>query len=119
MWARIAECMLGCWMLLSPFIFGHPSLQRELWINDLAVGATLVILSLASYWKPTSWAHLLLIPVGIWLVTFGRFLQAMPLEPAAQNQVVVGSILLMFAIIPNDASLPPKTWHSDTSVTKA
>lgn len=115
MWARIVECMLGCWFLVSPFVFGHSSRQTALWINDLAAGATLIVLSLASYGKLTAWAHWLLIPLGAWLVVFGRVLHPMPLQPAAQNQVVVGLLLLMFAIIPNEASLPPHAWRSASS----
>jgi hypothetical protein len=54
---------------------------------------------------------LLLLPVGAWLIAFGRFQQSPPLPPALQNDLVVGLLLLMFAIIPNEASLPPRAWR--------
>jgi hypothetical protein len=111
MWARIVECMIGCWLLMSPFIFRHQPGETAMWANDLTVGAVLVVLSLASYWRPTEWAHWLLIPVGVWLVGFGRLGHVPPLEPALQNEIVVGLLLLMFAIVPNDASRPPRAWR--------
>jgi hypothetical protein len=112
MWARIVECMLGCWLLMSPFIFRHRPGEPALWINDLAVGSAVIVLSIASCWRPMGWAHLLLLFVGAWLIVFGRFQQAPPLQPALQNNLVVGLLLLMFAVIPNEASLPPRAWRN-------
>ena len=115
MWARIVECMLGCWLLMSPFIFAHAEDASALWINDLAAGSALVVLSLASYWRVTAWAHWLLLPIGLWLLAFGRFFETPPLQPALQNAVIVGLLLLMFAIIPNHASMPSRSWRTEAS----
>lgn len=111
MWPRIVECMIGVWLLMSPFIFGHSPNETALWANDFAVGGALIVLSLASYWRPTAWAHWLIIPIGAWLVGFGRISGTPPLEPALQNAILVGLLVLMFAIIPNEASQPPRAWR--------
>lgn len=117
MWARIVECMLGIWLLMSPFIFHHTDDALGLWINDLAVGCILVVLSLASYWRPTAWAHWLILPVAMWLIGFGRFGSTPPLAGSLQNEIIVGLLLLIFAIIPNHASCPPHEWEPSTSKT--
>jgi hypothetical protein len=96
---------------MSPFIFGHPPSDTALWVNDLAAGGLVIVLSLASYWRPTGWAHLLLLLVGAWLIGFGRFQETPPLAPALQNDIVVGLLLFMFAIVPNEASLAPRAWR--------
>ncbi len=110
MWARVVECMLGCWLLVSPFVFQHGADEAPLWINDLAAGSALIVLSLASYWHKTAWAHWLLLPVGIWLIGFGRLGSTPPLDGGLQNNIMVGMLLSMFAIIPNHASRPPDSW---------
>jgi hypothetical protein len=96
---------------MSPFIFHHPAGDVAQWISDLVAGSLVIVLSLASYWRPTGWAHLLLVLVGAWLLGFGRFGQTPPLVPALQNDIVVGLLLFMFAVVPNEASLPPRAWR--------
>jgi len=75
------------------------------------MGMVLIVFSLASYFRPLAWAHWLLFGVGTWLVAFGRFQEGPPIPPALQNSVVVGLLLMMFAIIPNYASQPPPSWQ--------
>lgn len=115
MWARIVECMLGCWLLMSPFIFGYefgPDGDAfEMLICDLTIGAALIVLSLASYWNPTRAAHWLLIPMAVGLLAFGRLATEPPLAPGHQNHIIVGLVLLMIAVVPNEASLPPRAWR--------
>ncbi|WP_425398004.1 SPW repeat domain-containing protein [Aeoliella sp.] len=112
MWARIIECMLGVWLLMSPFIFRHPADAAHLWTNDLAIGCLLMLLSLGSYWSKARGAHWLLLVVGVWLIGFGRFNGTPPLEPALQNELIVGLLICMLSIIPNEASLPPVRWRN-------
>jgi MFS family permease len=111
MWPRIVEVMLGCWLALSPFIFRHVAEQRALWFNDLFCAAAVVVIALLSDWPPCRRAHLAIIGVGLWLVGFGYLGSPHPTPPALQNSVLVGALLLMFAIIPSEASLPPRSWR--------
>ncbi|MCO6047490.1 SPW repeat protein [Aeoliella sp. ICT_H6.2] len=117
MWARIVESMLGVWLLMSPFIFRHTSDATHLWINDLAMGCTLIVLSLASYWSKTRGAHWLLLVAAVWLIGFGRLNGTPPLQPALQNNLIVGLLLGMVAIVPNEASLPPVRWRQQENST--
>ena len=111
MWPRPVEVMLGCWLAASPFIFSHSSAEPRLWWNDLGSALLIVTFSLFSFWSRATRAHLLNILMALWLVGFGYFGFADQSPPAAQNDLTVGLILLMLAIIPSEATLPPKGWR--------
>jgi len=106
MWARAIEVMLGCWLAMSPFVFRHGSEERMLWINDLTCGLAIVTLALLSFWSPLRYMHLAILAPAFWLVFFG-FIAGHPAPPASQNHILLGLLLLMFAIIPNEANSPP------------
>ena len=111
MWPRVVEVMLGCWLVLSPFIFRQAAEQWGLWLNDMSCGAAVVAMALLSWWPACRRAHLAIIGVGLWLVGFG-YLSPPPAPPASQNDILVGVLLLMFAILPSEASLPPRSWRA-------
>ena len=111
MWARTAEVMLGLWLAASPFIFGHLPAERGLWWSDFASALLIVTLSLFSFWNRSRRAHLLNIGVALWLVGFGYFGFGGAPPPGAQNELLVGLLLLMLAIVPSQATLPPVAWR--------
>ena len=111
MWARVCELMLGVWLMLSPFIFrGTDELEQLFWIH-LGAGAAVVIFSLLSFWRPAGWAHFLTAALAVGLGTFAYFAFDRPGPPAAQNAIAVALLLMMFAIVPNEATLPPESWR--------
>jgi len=107
MWPRVVECMLGCWLLVSPFVFRYGDQNNAWWVNDQIVGLAIITFGLMSYWRPTRRMHLLTLVAALWLVLFGRFGHEHPFPPAAQNYITLGFLLMMIAIIPNEASRPP------------
>lgn len=110
MWARVVEFMLGCWLAVSPFVFQHGD-ESLLWATDFIAASTIVTLALLSYWAPLRHAHLGSALVGLAMIAFGRFAAGAEPGPALQNYILVGLLLLMFAIVPNHASRPPRTWY--------
>jgi len=111
MWARVVEIMLGCWLAASPFIFRHSAENTSWWYNDLFSALAVIVLASSSFLTPLRYAHLGIGLVGLWLIGFGYFSATYPAPPALQNNLLVGLLLLMFAIIPNEALLPPRSWR--------
>lgn len=116
MWGRIVEIMLGLWLLISPFLFGHYPADRPLWMTDMLCGGAVVLLAMLSFWSLSFGrfmrdAHVLILPVAAWLTGFGYFYGAYPASPGAQNEIFLGLTLMLLAIIPNNASSPPPSWR--------
>ena len=118
MWARVAELMIGVWLVLSPFIFrGTESLEHFI-VIDISVGSIVVVLSLLSFWDRTAWAHFGTALLALALGLFAYFGWERPGPPAAQNEITVALLLLLLAIIPNEASEPPKPWRDPSTRTR-
>lgn len=118
MWARVVECMLGCWLAISPFVFAHGE-QTELWVVDFIGASAVIALALLSYWPPLRYAHLATTAVALGLILFGWLSGGITSGPAYQNHIVLGLLLLMFALVPNHASQPPISWHAPRHVKDA
>jgi hypothetical protein len=110
MWARVVETMLACWLAASPLVFERADATARLWAVDLAAAALVATFALASYWPPTRQAHLAIIAVALTLTAMGMWVPY-PSPPTEQNHILVGLLLVLFAIIPNEASQPPKAWE--------
>ena len=102
MWPRVVEVMLGCWLAMSPFVFGHDP------AHDLAMAIVIVSLALISFFRPLGNAHLLIGLISLWLIGYGLTFSH-PAPPSAQNHILLGLLFLMFAIIPNNANSSPPT----------
>jgi hypothetical protein len=104
--------MLGVWLALSPFFLGVGAYDRPALIYTFACAFLVVLASCLSYWEPAHLARVLTLGVGAWLAADAYAGAAYPAEPAAQNAFLVGLLLILFAIVPNEASRPPRTWRA-------
>ncbi|MFG0334579.1 MAG: hypothetical protein ACF8TS_14580 [Maioricimonas sp. JB049] len=111
MWSRVVEIMLGCWLIISPFIFSHPAEEVAWWINDMACGTAVILFGVLSYWHPMRRSHLVTFAVAAWLIVYAYIRSVETTGAAVQNNVALGLLLMMFAIIPNEASQPPEAWR--------
>ena len=111
MWPRVAELMIGLWLILSPLIFRGTNAVEQFAPLDVTAGAAVVIFSLLSFWDRTEWAHFGTALLAIGLGAFAYLAWERPGPPAAQNEIFVALLLLLLAIIPNEASRPPKPWR--------
>ena len=112
MWPRVVEFMLGCWLLCSPFIFqGENRGYHVDSLIDFGLGAAVMTLALLAHWGPTRYAHVgtLILSIAMFLVP--RLTLSPEIPPAAQNFMMVGLLLAMFALVPNEASRPPRAWR--------
>lgn len=111
MWPRVVEIMLGCWLLVTPLVFRDTPGAGNYAGNALVCGALLGTLSLLSFWRPLRLAHLGTLLVALWLTGHGYFSAQRPGPPAAQNEITVGLILLLFAVLPNEINQRPLPWR--------
>jgi hypothetical protein len=104
MWARFCEIILGTWLFSSHFIF-----STKMWI-DLALPPFILICSLLSFYEKLNKMHLLqIIPAG-WLIFLGYSYPTPWLPFYYQNYILIALSLLVFAIIPSNASEHPRAW---------
>ena len=115
MWGRVVEVMTAVWLLLSPFVFSAEDNPYILW-GDIGTACLIALLSGLSYWHPLRHAHFAILGIAVGLVLVGRFVTPPPAIAAQQNHIVVGFFLMMIAIIPNSASLPPSGWCTAVEV---
>lgn len=110
MGARHIEFAIGCWLMMSPFVFGHAETPR-MW-TDIAWGAVVMVLSLICYVRPLHRAHLALLGVGAWLFVDGWLATRGDVHPGwAQNEITTGLLLAMVAIVPSHATDLPTGWR--------
>jgi hypothetical protein len=112
MWARTAELMIGFWLVLSPLIFRGTPDAGSFVVRDVAAGSLVVLFSLLSFWRRTEWAHLVTMALALLLGLAAYFGWSRPGPPAAQNEIMVAWMLLLLAIVPNEATRPPRPWRS-------
>ena len=110
MWPRILELVLAAWLVMSPFVFGHYPTERDLWFNDFACAGVIAACALLSFRPATRRAHLVELAVAVWLLAMGYFARSEAL-PALQNNILVAFVLVMVAVIPNDANRSPAQWR--------
>jgi hypothetical protein len=108
MWPRVAEVALGCWLLLTPFVFRETQAVGSYSVNAVVSGSVVILASLLSFWDRTRFAHIVTLFVSLWLAAHGYFWAERPGPPAAQNELVVGLLLLLFAVLPNEINAPPR-----------
>lgn len=94
MWARIAEILLGLWLIASYFLFST---------NALIAAFFILLFATLSYIDKLNKMHLLQILPAAGLLYVGY-------TSNLQNEILVALSLLMFAIIPSNASDHPRPW---------
>ena len=114
MWSRVVEIMLGCWLLISPFVFGYPAENASWWYWDMGSGTIVILLALLSWLPATRRAHLGTVLVSLVLIgsACARGWSSPEISTAVQNDASLGLMLIMFAVIPCNASAPPAGWRT-------
>jgi hypothetical protein len=104
MWARISEMILGVWLGLSHFLFSPTG------AGDFAAACLILLFALLSYIDKLNKTHLLhIFPAG-WLLYTGYSYPTPWLPFSLQNYIIVALLLLIFTIIPSNASDHPRPW---------
>lgn len=109
MWPRYCEMLLGLWLIVAFWVLDYASSDVFLVVNIVAAIGILVLdaLSIALYIR---YAYLAVL--GIALALLIHAFVAMPPEAAGtQSNIIVALLLLMFGILPSEATLPPPSWR--------
>lgn len=110
MWGRWCEIALGAWLAVSSFWFDTgDDVTRTInpWLCSILIIGSASLSFFQSFW----WGHWLNLIVALWLILFAFVAEPYPTPPDLLNALYVGGLLLMFAIVPNEASMPPPTWR--------
>lgn len=100
MTARLAEIVLGLWLLASILVFRHEETNILIAANEAVCGFLGICFSTLSFWSSTEKAHRFNLAIAVWLILFGIFSDnAFP--PASLNQIIIGLLLGITAMIPN------------------
>ena len=111
MWARVTELLFGVWLLASPWVFQHAGEAGGLLLFDIGTGLVLIAVAMHSFVRPLQRYHAIVLVVGVWLIGAAFLSGPHPVSPAHQNHIIVGFILLMLGIVPNQATRPPQKWR--------
>lgn len=113
MWPRLLEGALGAWLLASPWVVGTPAAAPlragGLDLVPVAAGLALIGLTLAAF--RFQHAHVAVLVLGVALIAFNWLAYPRPGPASAQNGIVVGLLVCLFAIIPNESDRPPEGWR--------
>lgn len=108
MWPRVSELVVAAWLVVASFAFAVPG-ALDATLVPLASGVGVVVAFLASRrWRR---AHLGTLVVALVLIGWGWARFPRPGPAAAQNAILSGLMLGLFAIVPNEAMDPPVAWR--------
>jgi hypothetical protein len=108
-WPRYIEMLLGAWLILSAWVVEHPD-PAVFQAVAITAGVIIIVLDIAAIVSPRRLAYLGIVAVAFGLLAFG-YLSEHPESQGVQSTVSVGLFLLMFAILPTEATLPPASWR--------
>jgi len=110
LWPRALELILGCWLLLSPMIFGHTG-GSALGMVDRGAGMLVVAIVTISLLPSLDRLHLATLPLAVALIAWSWSWFPRPGPAGAQNQILVGLLLGLLSVVPADATSPPESWR--------
>lgn len=111
-WVRLSSgvnLVAGLWLVVAPFALGYADIDEALW-NDVIVGVLIAGLAVVRLAMPmrndwVSWVNFFL---GGWLVV-APFALNPEVDEAVANDVTVGIVVAVLAIVSTVASLSAKT----------
>lgn len=101
-WPSWINLLAGIWVFLSPWIWGFSAVRTPLW-NNVIFGALVAITAIVVIRgaRAASWWNALF---GIWLIISPFVLRYGMMGRAAWNDVVLGIIITIVALIPTRSS---------------
>jgi SPW repeat-containing protein len=105
-WASWLNAILGVWLIISPWVVGYAGHSAALW-NTLITGIVILLVALAASRTADSSPSWLNVALGVWLIVSPWVLGYSLLEAATANDVVLGVIVGMLALVASLAKAAP------------
>jgi len=108
-WPRYCEIVLALWLLVAPWIlnYGDSAVFR---IVNVTAAISVLLVDILSVTLRKRYAYLTVLGIAFGLLAHAYF-AAPPQAAGTQNNIIVALMLLMFAILPTEATLPPLSWR--------
>ncbi len=107
-WPRYCEMLLGVWLLVAPWIINYGDLNIP--TGNIAAATAILLFDILSITLYKRYAYLMVLGVAAGLLIHAFFVMP-PQTAGTQNNIIVALLLLMFAILPTEATLPPPSWR--------
>ena len=108
-WPRYAELLCAFWLIISGWVLSYPE-AFVYGVVSITAAVAIIIFDIMSITLFMRYAYLMILAVAMGLLGFAYFIA--PAESqGTQNLICVALFLLMFAILPTEALLPPKSWR--------
>ncbi|PIS01359.1 MAG: hypothetical protein COT84_02930 [Chlamydiae bacterium CG10_big_fil_rev_8_21_14_0_10_35_9] len=108
MWARIVELFIAGFLIVSGWIFQSSSF---LWIFNIITATWIILFSFLSFRHRLRKIHLMNTIAALALAICAFIQPDPPPPPVFQNYMVLALLLIMFAILPTEASKAPVPWR--------
>ena len=108
MWPRVIELSIAGFLIASIWIFQSSDF---LLIFNIVIAAWICLFSILSFFKQLRKIHLMNIVAAFALAIFAFIQPNPPPPPPYQNYMILSLLLVMFAILPTEASKPPMPWR--------
>ena len=100
MWPRLANVVLGLWLMFAPAVLGHSTTSDVASASDRIIGPLVVSAAIAAIWpeiRPLRWVNVVLGALAVLApIAVGPF-TGWPL-PAAINSVITGLAVVGFGL---------------------
>ena len=101
--------MLGLWLIVAGF--ARSSAVRPVMTEEIVAGIIIACLAAAAALRPAPMTSLLVAIAGFWTLLAPSFMNYTGMVSARRNDLVVGVVVLVLAIV-NAAYRPPATTHA-------
>ena len=108
-WPRYAELLCAFWLIASGWVLTYPE-PFVYGVVSIAAAVAVIIFDIMSITLFMRYAYLMILVVALALLGFAYFVAPAETQ-GTQNLICVALFLLMFAILPTEALLPPKSWR--------
>ncbi|HEX7327533.1 MAG TPA: SPW repeat protein [Casimicrobiaceae bacterium] len=97
-WQDWINLLLGIWLFISPWVVGFEGTQMAASWNAWILGVAIVVFSAIAVSMPQVWEEIINLLLGIWMVISSWVIGATS-RPVETNAVIVGLLVILFAIL--------------------